>query len=88
MLVLAIASWTLVGIIFALLGRSLASGLIGLASFLVLGVAGALAGGLIATSFADPFGSGLLGAVLGALVGVALVGATAEIRTKGPTISS
>ncbi len=45
MLVRAIVAWALVGIILAFLGRSLASGRIGLPAFLVLGTAGAIAGG-------------------------------------------
>ncbi len=88
MLVLAIVAWALVGIIFAFLGHSLASGLIGLPSFLALGLAGATAGGFVAASFAGLFGGSLLGASVGGLVGVALVGAIGEVRTKGPTLSS
>ncbi len=87
MLVLAVVAWALVGIIFAFLGHSLASGLIGLPSFLALGLAGAVAGGFVAASFAG-LGGGLLGATVGGLVGVALVGAIGEVRTKGPTLSS
>ncbi len=88
MLVLAIATWAVVGVILAFLGYSLASGQIGLPSFLVLGLAGAVAGGSVAASFAGLFGGGLLGATVGGLVGVALVGAIGEVRTKGPTLSS
>ncbi len=87
MIVLAIAAWILVGIAFAFLGRSLAGGLIGMPSFLLLGISGAIAGGWTAASFADPLAGGVVGAVLGALVGIALVGVTAEVRTKGPTVN-
>ncbi len=86
MLLPAIVAWVIVGIAFAFLGHLLSAGLIGLPSFLVLGVFGAVAGGWIGAWSAELLG-GLLGAVLGALVGVSLVGVTAEVRTKGPTVS-
>lgn len=88
MLVLAIVAWALVGIIFAFLGRTVASERIGLPSFLVVGMACAIAGGFVGAGFGGLFGAALLGATLGGLVGVALVGSIGEVRTKGPTLSS
>jgi len=87
MLVLLLVSWLLIGIAAAWVGRSLASDAFGWLGTGLFGIAGAIAGGVVALSVSDAFAVGVIGAAFGGLVGVFIRGSAEEIRTPGPGLA-
>jgi len=53
----------------------------------LFGIAGAVAGGLVAMGVSDDFFLGVAGSAVGAVVGVMLRGAAQEIRSRGPGLA-
>ena len=88
MLVLSLVSWLLIGIAAAWVGKRLGSDALGWLGTALFGVAGAIAGGLVALSVSDAFTVGVIGAAIGGLMGVFIRGTAEEIRTPGPGIAA
>ena len=88
MLVLSLASWLLIGIGAAWLGKTLSSGRIGWLSFGLFGVAGAIAGGVAALGVSDGLTVSVVGSALGGLLGAFIRGAGEEIRSPGPGLAA
>lgn len=87
MLVLLVVSWLLIGIGAAWIGKMLYSDILGWFGLGLFGIAGAVAGGLVALSASDAFFPGVFGGVIGAVAGVLLRGAAEEIRSTGPGLA-
>ncbi|HVL05842.1 MAG TPA: hypothetical protein VM388_07630 [Acidimicrobiales bacterium] len=87
MLVLLIVSWLLIGIGAAWIGKVLSSDILGWLGFGLFGIAGAIAGGMLAMGVSDAFFPGVFGGVIGAVAGVMLRGAAEEIRSRGPGLA-
>ena len=88
MLVLSLASWLLIGIGAAWLGKTLSSDHLGWLGFGLLGIAGAVAGGVAALGASDEFGVSVIGSALGGLLGAFIRGAGEEIRSPGPGLAA
>lgn len=87
MLVLLVVSWLLIGIGAAWIGKALSSDVLGWGGLGVFGIAGAVAGGVLALSVSDAFSAGVIGGVIGAVAGVMVRGSAEEIRSKGPGLA-
>ena len=88
MLVLALASWLLVGVAAAWLGKTLSSDRLGWLGFGLFGIGGAIAGGVAALGVADAASASVIGSAVGSLVGVFIRGAGEEIRSPGPGLAA
>lgn len=83
----AVLVWVVIGIAASYMGRALSSRRISLRSYLPLGIVGAVVGGLLILGSVESHLAALVGSVVGALLGVGLVGAIGEIRTRGPGVN-
>ena len=88
MLVLLVVSWLLIGIGAAWIGKMLYSDILGWVGLGLFGMAGAVAGGLVALSASDAIVPGVFGGGIGAVAGVLLRGAAEEIRSTGPGLAA
>ncbi len=86
-LALSIVAWMLIGILAAWLGKTLAADHLGWLWFGVLGVAGAVLGGILGLSLAEDFFAGIAGSAVGGLFGALLRGAGAEIKSRTPGLA-
>ena len=88
MFVLSLASWLLIGIGAAWLGKTLSSDRLGWLGFGVLGIAGAVAGGVAALGVSDDLAVSVIGSALGGLLGAFIRAAGEEIRSPGPGLAA
>ena len=86
-LALSVVSWTLIGILAAWLGKTLAADHLGWLWFGVLGVMGAVLGGLVGLYVAEELAAGIAGSAIGGLTGALLRGAGAEIKSRTPGLA-
>ncbi len=87
MLVLLVVAWLLIGIGAAWIGKVLISDTLGWFGWGLFGIAGAVAGGMVAMGVSAAFFPGVFGGVIGAVAGVMLRGAAEEIRSTGPGLA-
>ena len=74
MLVLLVVSWLLIGIGAAWIGKMLSSEILGWLGLGLFGIAGAVAGGMVAMGVSEAFFPGVFAGVIGAVAGVMLRG--------------